>query len=242
MRSVSRTCLADDCESRRVAYHIIKGAHMSETTTKTTETKEVKKSKGLPTIAIVSIGCLAIIIIISIVMGVAGSFIFSKFGLNMMKKGIESQTGVSINGEGDGISITDPKTGNKVSVGEQKIPADFPADFPIYDGAKPTGSLSGSESGDQKGFWIVLTTPDSIDKVTAFYQTNLKAKGWTVTNTLQITDSTTYTVEKAKLNGTVTVGSDKDAKETTIFVTLVNKDETTSTKSPATTTDVPPIE
>jgi hypothetical protein len=178
-----------------------------------TETTPVKeKKKGLPVIAIVGIGCVGILVLAGIIMSIAGKVIFSKFGAGLLQKGIESKTGVKMdltNGK-EGVSFTDSKTGESVSFGEQKIPDNFPKDFPIYPGAKPAGTMSGGNTQkDSIGFWVIFSSGDSVDKVKAYYDTELKAKGWTIDSNMTIDKSVTWGVSKGDL--AVMLGS----KETT---------------------------
>jgi len=160
---------------------------------------EVKKSKPLPKIAIVAIVFVGILIVISV--------IFSKFGLNFMKK------------------VDETKTGVEITVGEGKISSGFPKDFPLYPGAKVEGNISGAENQAGKGFWLIMSTTDTSDKVTAFYETNLPKNGWTVGNTMNIGPSSTWEVTKGDTTGTVMVASDDTTKGTSIVITLAPKEK-----------------
>jgi hypothetical protein len=201
----------------------IKGDIMPDET-KTESTVQPKKK--IPTIAIVGIGCLGLLMLVGIGISIAGRVIFSKFGANLVKQGIESKTGVKIDtsGKNGALSLTDSKTGESVNIGDQKIPDNFPKDFPIYPGAKPSGSLSGNNQKEQsQGFWIVLQSNDNLDKVKSFYADALTKNGWTIDNTMTINDMSTYTVKKGNLSGGVTVSRGKDDKQTTITVTLATE-------------------
>lgn len=185
-----------------------------------TSSEPVKKSKPLPTIAIVAIGCVGILIILSILMGTIGSVIFSKFGLNFMKKAVENKTGVSLDTEGKTMTIKDKESGAEINVGEGKIPTGFPKDFPLYPGAKVAGNITGTENKAGKGFWIMMTTTDTSDKVTAFYEANLPKSGWTVGSTMNIGPSSTWEVTKGDMTGAVIVAADEEKKGTSIVITL----------------------
>lgn len=185
-----------------------------------TSSESVKKSKPLPTIAIVAIGCVGILIILSILMGTIGSVIFSKFGLNFMKKAVENKTGVSLDTQGKTMTIKDKESGAEINVGEGKIPSGFPKDFPLYSGAKVAGNITGTENKAGKGFWIMMTTTDASDKVTAFYETNLPKSGWIVGSTMNIGPSSTWEVTKGNMTGAVIVAADEEEKGTSIVITL----------------------
>lgn len=188
------------------------------------------KKKGLPLVAVIAIGCFGLLMVIGIVITIAGKILFSKIGANLVKKGIETKTGIKVDtGSKDGsFSITDSKTGEGVKVGEASIPSDFPKDFPLYAGAKPSGSLSGTDKNKGKGFWLVLTTSDSLKKVTDYYSSTLPTKGWTIEQTLNIADSMTMTISNNTLSGTLIISRGKDDKATSMVIALEPKTEKNS--------------
>lgn len=202
---------------------------MAKTTVKKTtvqkEASAVKPSKPLPLGIKIAIGCVGILVILGILVGVAGSVIFSKIGLNIMKKGIEKQTGITVNDKG--IAIKDQKTGEEVNLGSGKIPSDFPTDFPIYPGAKVEGNISGSaaETKTQKSFWLILSSTDDAAKVSSYYETNLPKNGWVVGSTMNIGASSTWEVTKNDLTGGLVIGSDDKTKGTSIVITLGAKEK-----------------
>jgi hypothetical protein len=204
---------------------------MAEETKQTsTSTRENTKKKGLPTIAIIGIGCLGLLMLVGIIISIAGRVIFSKFGANLIKQGIEAKTGVKVDtgNNGQTINITDNKTGEGISVGQASIPADFPKDFPIYPGSKPTGTLSGNGNNQSKGFWLVLSSTDSVEKIQTYYATNLKAKGWTITQTMTVAQAVTFAATKGTTTSSVIISQDKNAKETGIVISIVPEDNSNS--------------
>ncbi len=190
---------------------------------KKTEIK--KESKGLPTIAKFGIGCFILLALVGIGLAATGKFLFSRFGANMVKKGIEQKTGVSIDMEkgGEGFVYKDKKTGAEVSIGQGKIPADFPKDFPLYANATLAGNASGMQEG-KKGYWLIFTTKDSADAVVSFYEDKLNSSGWSTDETMSLGALTTLKVAKNGLVGTVTITTDDEKKDTTIMVTLAPED------------------
>jgi len=192
-------------------------------------TENAKQTKGLPIIAKVAIGCVIILAIIGIIMTLAGKLLVSKFGGNLIKKGIENQTGIKVDTEKESLSFTDKKTGSTINVGgEQKLPDNFPQDFPIYEGAKVTGSLTGNDKlNESTGIWVVMNTPDDISKVKAFYENNLSGKGWSVNNTMTVNDTVTWTVSRGNLSGNVMLTADKNENKTVITISLGNTAEET---------------
>ncbi len=194
-----------------------------------------KKSKGLPTIAKVGIGCFVLLFIIGAVITVVGGWLAKKAGTSILEKAIESKTGVKTNLsdiEKGKMSFTDTKTGQSVQVGTGKIPDNFPKDFPVYPGAKVTSSLSGSDKGLKNGFWLTLSSTDTLDTVSSYYKSNLKTNGWTVKTTLETTSNVTLGISKNTMEGTVTIDRSGDVKETTILIIL---GEGTGTSQPTPT-------
>lgn len=183
-------------------------------------------SKPLPIGIKILIGCVGLLVILGIILGVAGSVIFSKLGINFMKKAVETKTGMSLDAEGKTMTIKDSKTGAEINIGETKIPADFPKDFPLYPGATVEGNISGAENKAGKGFWLIMTSSDAAEKVSAFYTTNLPKNGWTVGNTINIGPSSTWEITKGDMTGAVIIGTDDKTKGTSIVITLTPKEKT----------------
>jgi hypothetical protein len=200
-----------------------------------TEAKTTTGKKAFPILPAIGIGCLVILVLTGIGFAVAGKFIASKFGQKMVtegiKKGIEQQTGVKVDTDNGGVmTFKDNKTGSEVVVGGGTIPSDFPKDFPIYPGSKPTGTVSGSD----KGFWLVLESSDAVATVGTWYGEQLKAKGWTIDDTMTFGDSSTYQVTKNKLTGTVVISGNKDDKKGTTGILITLNPETSSSENTST--------
>lgn len=195
-----------------------------EKTQKAQEPKTAKK--GLPTIAVVGIGCFIFLALIGIGLAFAGKLLFSKFGMGLVKKGIEDKTGMSISTEkgNEGISFTDKESGTEININaDAKIPDNFPKDFPIYPGAKPSGSLSNTK--EDAGFLLVMTSTDEFKKVADYYTKNFPAKGWTIKNTMDLGDLVTIQAEKGDITGAATIAKEKDKKETTLMLSAGPKEK-----------------
>lgn len=203
--------------------------------------KTEEKKKGLPPIAMVGIGCLAILVLLSIVGSAITGFLASRFGFALFKKGVEMKTGISINTEKgkEGFTYKDKETGAEVVIGQEKIPDTFPKDFPIYPGAKPAGTMSGADKKQEVGFWLMLTTKDAVEKVDAYYQKELKANGWTAGQSFAVKGSSTVTVSKGDLAGSVTIAGDEKTKETSIVILLGSSTDKTKPQTGKTPTEEP---
>lgn len=185
------------------------------------EDNQNSKTKGLPKAAKIAIGCLVVLVILGVIFSLFAGVVAKKLigGAISQKTGVQTNLDDIQNGK---LSFTDPKTGVKLDVGTNKIPGDFPKDFPVYPGTKVTSSLSGNQNGQSGGFWLTLSTSDTPDKVTSFYETNLKTNGWSADSTTGTGMGTNWAVSKGNLSGYLTVSREKDDSETTILIVLGN--------------------
>jgi hypothetical protein len=188
-----------------------------------------QKKKTSP-LLFVGIGCLALLFLIG-----AGTTVILKFFAKSAIQGvIENKTGIKTNlqdAANGKITFTDTKTGAKVDIGSGKVPDTFPKDFPLYPGAKVTSAMSGAQSGQNNGFWMTMTTADSLDKVDAFYKAQFATSGWTISTTYTTGGTTSDTVEKGQWTGTLALSADSSTKETQIVI-ILGQQEVTPTETP----------
>jgi hypothetical protein len=187
------------------------------------------KSKGLPLPIIIAIGCVGVLVVSGIIMTIVTRFFLKNVGTALLQKGIENSIGIRVdtkmeNGE---VSFTDSKTGSKIDLGAKKIPDNFPSDFPIYPKAIPEGSMSGGQQTN-KGFWLMLKTPDEFEKVDNFYATKLASSGWGGSEILRVGNSVTYKISKGTLEGTTMVSRENDEKQTSILILLGTRGQETN--------------
>lgn len=176
--------------------------------------------KSLPLAAKIGIGCVIVLVVVGTLLSVLGSVLFSKFGIGLMQKGLEEKTGLKVDSDDTGtFTVTDKKTGSTLDVGSGQIPASFPKDFPVYPGAKVAGSMTGKGSGGE-GTFVSFTTTDGAAKVTAYYDKELAAKGWTVAQTVTSGDSSSRVLSKDAMGATLVITGESSNKETSIVVTL----------------------
>lgn len=165
------------------------------------------------------IGCFVILIILAILGAIFGGIIIRK----LISGAIQQKTGVQVNVDNINqgkLTYTDPKTGAKLNIGENKIPDDFPKDFPVYPGSSVTSSLSGNQGGQGNGLWLTLSTNDSVDKVIAYYEENLKTNGWITQPTNGAGTGTNWVVSKGTLTGYVTIDRPQSQNVTSILIVL----------------------
>jgi hypothetical protein len=123
--------------------------------------KNGESGKGLATAAII----LSTIFMLTYVLVIAG------FVMAFQKAAKDS--GVNVNPTNGSVSVTG-KDGQSASFGKNvSIPSGFPSDVPIYE---PSDVIAAAKV--KEGYAVSLLTKDSVDKVSAYYQKELKAKGW----------------------------------------------------------------
>lgn len=185
----------------------------------------VPAKKQTNPLVFIGIGCVALLFL-----GGIGSTIFFRFFAKKAIEGvIQNKTGINVSDVQNGkMTFTDTKTGSTVNVGGGTVPDTFPKDFPLYPGAKVTSSLSGAQSGKNNGFWLTMTTPDTLDKVNAFYKAQLAANGWAIESTYTAGGTTTETMTKTGWSGSLAVTSDSGTKATQIVI-ILGQDNATPT-------------
>jgi hypothetical protein len=139
-------------------------------------------------------------------------------GQTAVETGTEAQINAGLKGQGT-VDISDntynykSKTGDTYSMGENvKIPDDFPKDVPVYPGAKVmTAIITGADGGAS----LTMTTSDPVDKVSAWYQDQLK--DWTKAATYAYAGGETRSFTKDKDAISLSVTGENDLTTVTII-------------------------
>jgi hypothetical protein len=76
------------------------------------------------------------------------------------------------------VSFTSGGMTHTFAEGKDSVPKDFI--LPVYPGATATGSVSADGTDQEQSKFLMLSTIDSLDKVSEYYQSALKDKGWTI--------------------------------------------------------------
>lgn len=137
---------------------------------------------------------------------------------------------ISLNGCGNNEKEVSFKSGGVTqtfSEGEAAKPSSFP--LPVYPGAQPTGSVSAKGDGDEHSSFMILSSSDPLDKISAFYSEKLKADGWTVDVTTTMPKLVNISASKKDVEGNVMLAVD-DASKTTITL-AVSKEAAEPTKA-----------
>jgi len=78
----------------------------------------------------------------------------------------------------DKVSFNSGGMTHTFAEGKDSVPKDFV--LPVYPGATATGSVSADGNDQEQSKFLMLSSADSLDKVSEYYQSSLKDKGWTV--------------------------------------------------------------
>ena len=107
------------------------------------------------------------------------------------EEAIEAETGVEVDIEDDGSSITiTGEDGEEITIeggDSASVPDAYPDDFPLYD-----GDIVGSSSiGTGEGSMVTVTveTDDDLDDIKAFLEDGFADDGWTIAFQSEMTES-----------------------------------------------------
>lgn len=111
--------------------------------------------------------------------GCSGEDIAERLAEEAMEAGGGGEGEVDIDTDDGSVSVEGSE--GAVNIGNQELPEELPDELPLPDGLQVTGSMSqdgqdGTTVGLQAGF------EGSFDDATAFFDSELEAAGWTVTN------------------------------------------------------------
>ncbi len=140
-----------------------------------------------------------------------------------VKGGVENATGVKVDQGGNSVTVTGQDGSSMTSSADGKIPEGFPADMPLYTpGTIKAGIVSNADSG--KGFMVAIETPDAWTDVFAWYEAQLKDKGWTIESTVKMDAGGLLTGGKGSQVFNISVAKDSgDAGVTGVSITVAPK-------------------
>jgi len=158
-----------------------------------------------------------------LVVGGIGKMIVGKMTQVAVKTAFEAGTGVKVDEKGGGVTqvttkdgtmqvkqgadgsatttITDKdgKTAEYTVSGDGEgaatMPRDFPGDFPLPSGATLDSSGSITAEGQQT-FTLAWSTSASVADTRAYFENELKAKGWRITATTEVEGSVSIVFER----------------------------------------------
>lgn len=98
--------------------------------------------------------------------------------------------------------------------GQDAIPKDFA--LPIYPGATTSGSVSAGGEDQEHSQFLMLSSSDPMDKISEFYQSQLKDKGWEIDKVDTSPKLVSIDAHKDKLQANAELVEDSDSDKTTI--------------------------
>jgi len=119
--------------------------------------------------------------------------------------------------DGSGSVHAVGKDGSSVDINTGKKITDYPSDVPLYEGT----SVMDMKSGEKHSRVVVVQTPDSIDKISDFYKSQLDSMGWKVDATMNTDTTVIYKASKDNREMVVQIGS--DGGKQSISQTLADK-------------------
>lgn len=121
-----------------------------------------------------------------------------------------------------GCSATDSVSYNSMGV-KQTMTAGKDAELknfslPIYPNAKSTGSVAAKGDGGDHSQFLMITSTDTVDKVSDYYQSELKKQGWTVENASVMPSLQNLQAHKDNQEANVMISADGDHTSITMSV------------------------
>ncbi len=98
--------------------------------------------------------------------------------------------------------------------GKDAIPKDFA--LPIYPGATTSGSVSAGGEDQEQSQFLMLSSNDPMDKISQFYQDQLKDKGWEIDKVDTGPKLVSIDAHKDKLQANAELAEDSDSDKTTV--------------------------
>lgn len=89
--------------------------------------------------------------------------------------------------------------------------------LPIYPGAKPTGSVATSDAEELSSF-LMLSSPDSVEKVGNFYKDEMQKGGWQVDQVQFHPNIVNLSAKKEALEASVLISGEADKTSITLTV------------------------
>lgn len=96
--------------------------------------------------------------------------------------------------------------------GQDAVPKDFA--LPIYPNATTSGSVSAGGEDQEHSQFLMLSSNDPMDKISEFYQSELKGKGWEVDKVDTSPKLVSIDAHKDKLQANAELVEDNDNKTT----------------------------
>ncbi len=157
--------------------------------------------------------------VLGVMLFLSGCSLTDQLGGKIIEKTIESQTGgkVKIDTDNKAMTIKD-ENGNSLSMGNSKIPDNFPKDIIVFDDAKVIFVASSGEND----FSVIYGTGKNIDETLTKYKEGMVSQGWKKDEEMDLGDAgKILKFSKEKRNLMITIGTDKSGdnpSQTTVSI------------------------
>ena len=140
----------------------------------------------------------------------------------LIRKGVESATGVKVD-EGSGKVTVTGKNGGTATMQEGQLPEGLPSGFPVYQGTVKLGNKV--TTADGTSFQIVIETPDDAKTVGDWYESKLKAASWSIDARNDVTTNgksmTTISAKSGEnTQAMIIAGENSDNTATSVNITI----------------------
>jgi hypothetical protein len=115
---------------------------------------------------------------------------------------------VTDKGKDSGSVHVETKEGASLDINSGKAITDYPSDLPLYSGK----SMMDMKDETKHSRVVLIQTADSLDKIVAFYKSELDGKGWKTETSMTTPDMTMLVVTKGNRKAVIQIGSDKSSK------------------------------
>jgi len=163
------------------------------------------------------------IVVLALALGLVGcKSIGDKIGEEVGEEIVGGALGGDVEVDGDSVTLETDDGAITVEGDTGNIPEDFPAEFPLYDGLEVDSSSSISGDTDTS-FYMNLLSADETADIYDWYKSEFEDGGWDITGDVNVSDDSgdtaMLTVEKGKMQGTLTISPEGDG--TAVGIILV---------------------
>ncbi len=136
------------------------------------------------------------------------------------EEAVEKSTGVEVGEENGSVTVETEEGQAEIKGQSGKLPEKFPKNFPIFEGVNKFDS-SQVDIDESVSFTVHYLIDEKVSKVADFYKKSLPESGYTVTSSMEVNDSSTFSVEKGEEEkGNITIGVDEEEGKTKVIISL----------------------
>lgn len=130
----------------------------------------------------------------------------------------EGSVTVTSKGKDEGSVHVTGKDGSSMDINTGKAITDYPSDVPFYSGK----TMMDMKSAEKNSRVVAIQTPDSLEKITAYYKSELESKGWKTDTNMTTPQMVMYVASKGKQKLVIQISADESSKLQTVSQTLAD--------------------